>query len=206
MRTVSSDAEVIARAGLDENGLDTCGLRGIQGEELAINELGDIAYEGRLLDAVGSEVSTVFLDSSKVWDARNGGFDPTNAVFVIAVNDSAEVAFQLIDTNGNANLRGVYTGPDSVADKVLEIGDPLCGSTVSDIVFGRYGLDPLGRLALLVGLDDARKLVIRAEPTLSVGGACETAPEPIDGAVAALAAMIGLGASARGRRSRDTDN
>ena len=195
MRTIPGGAQVVAFGGAD-----SCDLYQTTGVPLAINEPGQVAYVAQILDAIEGFVDTVVVDSSKVWDARDPAFRPLSGPLLsaaeVALNDSGEVAF-LIE---GSDMDGVYTGSDPVSDKVLAIGDPLCGSTVTAVYFHRYGLDSLGRLALAVDLADARRLIVRADPTTGPGGFCETAPE-LEATGAATAAIAGLlGVATRRRR------
>jgi hypothetical protein len=200
MRTTLGGAEVVATGGAD-----TCDFVDAGDVPLAINELGQVAYAARLDDAIEGLVDTVTVDSSKVWDARDPAFaDPVSGtlphVTDVALNDSGKVAFR-IEGSGTS---GVYTGSDPVSDKVLAKGDALCASTVTSVRFQRYGIDPLGRLALFVSLADGRQLIVRADEVLDSGGACNAVPEPgpIEDAVAAVAALLGVAAAVRRRTTR----
>jgi hypothetical protein len=195
MRTTGLGADVIAL------GHDTaCDFFSSGTVPLAINGLGHVGYAPELDDAIVGTVFTVFVDSSKIWDSRDPAFAPNLGVSDVALNDSGKVAFR-VEGSGTA---GVYTGSDPVSDKVLARGDPLCASTVTDVEFQRYGIDPLGRLALSVGLADGRRLIVRADPVLDSGGACNVVPEPgpIDAAAAAVAALLCAAGAAHRRAAR----
>jgi hypothetical protein len=58
----------------------------------------------------------------------------------------------------------VFAGPDPEQDRVLLTGDAFAGSTVTNVVFCREGLNLFGQLAMLVQLEDGRTLVVRATP------------------------------------------
>lgn len=195
LRTVPGDAQVIAL------GHDTaCDFFTSGSVPLAMNELGGVAYAPEIFDTIlGEIVDTVVVDSSKLWDSRDPAFASHLAVTDVALNDSGEVAFRVEGSLAD----GVYTGSDPVSDKVLAIGDPLCGSTVTGVDFQRYGLDPLGRLALFAALADGRRLIVRAEPVLDSGGTCQTAPEPaaFETGFVAIAALLAVAGPAW-RRTR----
>jgi hypothetical protein len=195
MRTTGGGADVIA-LGHD----DACDWYSSGTVPLAINGIGQVAYAPELDDAILGTVDTVFVDSSKVWDARDPAFPPNLNVSDVALNDSGEVAFRV----EGAGAAGVYTGSDPVSDKVLAKGDPLCASTVTNVEFQRYGIDPLGRIALSVSLADGRRLIVRADPVLDSGGACNVVPEPgpIDAAAAAVAALLCAAGAAHRRATR----
>lgn len=76
---------------------------------------------------------------------------------------------------------GIFIGSDPVTDKVIATGDPLFGSTVTDLRFG--GLNNSGQIAFLAELTDGTEGIFVATPvpessealgTLALGalGAC----------------------------------
>jgi len=189
MRTEPGGAVVIAL------GTDTpCSFSSSGVVPLALNEAGSVAYAPRIFDPIDGQIETAFVDATKVWDERIPGFGNSASVSDIALSDSGTPAFRLDSTSGS----GIYTGADPVADKVLAAGDALCGSTVTEIDFHRYGIDGSGRLALFVALADARRLIVRADPSSGAGGACIAVPEP-SGCLAATAALFALARVARRR-------
>ena len=90
--------------------------------------------------------------------------------------------------------RRLYVGPDAVEDRVIGRGDSRCDGVVSNVAFHRFGLNDTGEIALGVELSNARRLVVRAEPTLTEPGACitEPVPEPASGGAVAGAALARL--------------
>jgi hypothetical protein len=88
-----------------------------------------------------------------------GGFDVG-----VSLNDRGDVAFVAGLDGGGAGSGGIFTGPDVVRDKVITTGDPLAGSSVSDIVMSRQSLNNKGQIAFQVTLADGRMVVVRAEP------------------------------------------
>jgi hypothetical protein len=108
------------------------------------------------------------------------------------LNDAATVAFVLERSSG----RALYLGNDPLEDRLIGEGDALCGSTVTEFHFHRFGLNDADELALAVRLADQRRLVVRAEPSATAVGECVTIPVPAPqgaacgvGALAALAAL-----------------
>jgi hypothetical protein len=77
-----------------------------------------------------------------------------------SINRGGTVAFQAFHTGGN----GIFTGPDPVADKVIAIGDPLSGSTVTTVIFSREGLNDMGQVAFVARLADDTQALYRADP------------------------------------------
>lgn len=161
---------------------------------LASNDSGSVAFSGEF-SAPGGTVDAVFVDETVVWEARTPGFEEPsiNPVKAVALNDEGTVAF-LLEFAGPLG-RSLYVGPDPVEDRVIGRGDALCGGIVRDIEFHRFGLNDAGELALGLRLADDRRLIVRAEPTLTQPGACvtEVVPEPTTlgwGALAALFAVV----------------
>ena len=86
---------------------------------------------------------------------------------------------------------GIFTGPDLLADKVIATGDPLAGSTVTDVFSFRNGLNDSGQVAFYAQLDDGRSGIFRADPV----------PEP--GSLTMLCAFVALGLAGYSRRRRN---
>jgi uncharacterized protein YjbI with pentapeptide repeats len=82
-----------------------------------------------------------------------------------SINNAGTVAFDAIldDTR-----RGVFTGPDPVADRVIAVGDTLFGETVADVQFFN-GLNDNGDVAFMYRLDTGVSGVALAESTLLIG-------------------------------------
>lgn len=60
--------------------------------------------------------------------------------------------------------QGLFTGPDPATDRVIGTGDPLSGSTVTNVVFCNNGLNADGALAFQAQLGDGRTVIVRADP------------------------------------------
>jgi hypothetical protein len=97
--------------------------------------------------------------------------------------------------------RKLYVSADPVAGYVIGRGDALCDGVVQDVTFHRFGLNDAGELALGIQLTDSRRLVVRAEPTLTEPGACVTEPVP-EPALGGAAACVALALLAAGRSRR----
>jgi hypothetical protein len=84
------------------------------------------------------------------------------------INNRGTVAFSAhLDGGGE----GIFTGPDLIADRVIETGDRLAGATVIG-VDTRIDLNDRGQLAFVATLSDGREGIFRADPAL------EPTPEP----------------------------
>ena len=78
-----------------------------------------------------------------------------------SINDSGTVAFTAIVSGGD---RGLYTGPDLMADKVVEVGDLLAGGTVAYVESGRFAINDSGEIAFYASLGGGREVIAVAEP------------------------------------------
>jgi hypothetical protein len=79
----------------------------------------------------------------------------------VAINRAGAVAFLARRPDGRA---GIYTGPDPIADRVVEVGGALGGTTVSALEFARDGLGEAGHVAFFAELADDSAGIWRAEP------------------------------------------
>lgn len=94
-----------------------------------------------------------------------GSSDGFDILENVSINDSNEVAFY----GAGGSFAGIFTGPDVNLDKVIATGDALDGSTVSQIAFGRGGLNDAGQVAFWARLADGRQGVyIAAVPEPSI--------------------------------------
>ncbi|MEQ9481163.1 DUF7453 family protein [Coleofasciculus sp. F4-SAH-05] len=132
---------------------------------------------------------SAFLDdeSSGIFTSSNGSFTTiadTSGAFSSfsspAINNNGAVAFRSrLDTGED----GIFTGSDPIADKVIAIGDPLFGSTITSLGFSNKGFNDAGQIAFSAQLADGSTGVFRADPgddgvVLDWGG---TVTQPIPG-------------------------
>jgi hypothetical protein len=90
-----------------------------------------------------------------------------------ALNDQGQAAFSAsLDTDE----QGLFIGPDPVADRVIGTGDALDGSTVTNVVFCREGLNNRGQLAFQAQLADERTVIFRATCVASEYAPCRSVP------------------------------
>jgi hypothetical protein len=78
-----------------------------------------------------------------------------------AINNQGKVAFRAQLRDGRS---GIFSGPDSVNDKVISTGDTLFGSNVVSIQFNRYGLNDEGQIAFNALLADGTQGIYLAIP------------------------------------------
>lgn len=65
----------------------------------------------------------------------------------VSINDGGELAFLAVEPNGVTNPDGIYAGSASVQNRVIEVGDPLGGSTVTELAMGTDALNDSGQIA-----------------------------------------------------------
>ena len=138
----------------------------------SLNDSGTVAFYRSFFD----EANQVFVDEiatgnggalTTVADTRGDfssfGFRPPS------INNTGEVAFlaQLDDFSTS----GIFTGPDSVQDRVIATGDTLDGFTIANLVFCEEGLNDSNQLTFVATFEDLsvpegiRIGVYRATPT-----------------------------------------
>ena len=105
--------------------------------------------------------STALIAST---DGAFSSFDYESA----CVNQSGSVVFQGTLKTG---VNGIFNGPDPVANKIVTVGDPLDGSTVSELLFFNlnHSLNDHGQIAFTAKLADGRIGVYRATPLTTPG-------------------------------------
>lgn len=111
------------------------------------------------LTVLGDTSGDFAVDPLALWDLNNAG----DIAIFIALDDGR---------------RGIFSGPDAVANKVIAQGDPLDGSTVVNVLFHR-GLNDAGQIAFWAELADGRYGIYRADPV----------PEPSTIVLAGLGAI-----------------
>ncbi|MHC5024512.1 MAG: DUF7453 family protein [Planctomycetota bacterium] len=81
----------------------------------------------------------------------------------VCINNNGDVAFIATPDSGP---RGIFTGPDVVADRVIQIGDPLFGSTLAGVssVLGAHAINDDGAIAFEYFLADGRSGIAVAAP------------------------------------------
>ncbi len=137
-----------------------------------INESGVVAFNARL-DSGGVGIFTANNPGVRtIVDNVSGPFAGLG-LGAPAINNRGVVAFEA----NNFEFQAIYTGVDLIADRVIQTGDPLDGSTVLRLSTGSHGryLNDEGQLAFWARLADGRLGIYRADP-LSLNVAA--VPEP----------------------------
>ena len=121
---------------------------------LAVNEKGDIVLSSgdaiRAFDRASGTLRTIA-------DTTNSSL---KAFSNPAINNNNNVAFTATLNSGE---KGIFTGADPVADKVIAVGDSLAGSTVTNVNFLRSGFNNNGQIAFSAQLADGTQGIFRAD-------------------------------------------
>ena len=153
----------------------------------AINNLGTVAFSAGLKDNSQGIFTSSDGQLNKIVDT-SGSFKQFNLLSqpnsTLSINDKGTVAFSAeLDAGGF----GIFTGPDSVADRVIGTGDLLDDSTVTNLILSSQALNNSGQVVFVATLTDAngttRETVFRAEPV----------PEPSSAPLFGMATLVMLG-------------
>lgn len=134
------------------------------------NDAGTATFHRFFNDRAGEELVTGDGGPLTVIADTNGPFQSFGFFLSFvppALNDNGDVAFLAdLDEGGT----GIFTGPDPVADRVIQTGDTLDGAVVKSLRFCDDGLNDSGQLAFQATFDDPnvpdgiRVAVYRATP------------------------------------------
>ncbi|MFN8494661.1 MAG: choice-of-anchor tandem repeat NxxGxxAF-containing protein [Caldilineaceae bacterium] len=172
---INTQGTVVFAAGLSEGGQGIFTSNG--GQLTLVVDTNGLFRAFQVFPVINSRGTVAFAATRNTGD--DGIFTAANGLFAtivdnrglfrgfdaLSINTGGGVAFQaLLD----AGSEGIFTGPDPVADKVMTIGDPLLGSTVTGLAFSREGLNDMGQLAFRAALADGRQVIVRADPMSKV--------------------------------------
>lgn len=131
---------------------------------VALNDGTLVAFQAGF-DTVGGAEVGIFTDDSGSLSPITDSSGPFNGYLDPAINDLGGIAFSAAFDPGGG---GIFTGPDPVLDKVIEIGDILDGLTVTGIAFGEvggnHGLNNAGQVAFWARLSDGNVGLYLASP------------------------------------------
>ncbi|WAC73053.1 hypothetical protein OU995_26695 [Roseateles sp. SL47] len=91
-------------------------------------------------------------------DCDGGGFESFRGILI---NKQGPVVFYGTPHGGQL---GIYTGPDPRRDRLLGLGDPLLGGTVSDFALNPVSVNEAGQITVRVALEDGRQFILRGDP------------------------------------------
>jgi hypothetical protein len=124
----------------------------------AINRSGTVAFRATLdtfEDVILSGKPGQFITIATSEGPRFSFFGVTG------INNGGTVAFLGVLEEGGA---GIFTGADPAADKVIQTGDALDGSTVTNVFASNKSLNNGGQLVFFAELEDGRQGIFRADP------------------------------------------
>ena len=121
------------------------------------NDAGTVAFCADLREG-GSGVFTAATGRITTVLDTSGPFESFRGVLL---NNEGRVVFYATPRGGTL---GVFFGPDPVGDQLLSLGSPLFGSTVIDLALNPVSINDAGQIAMRVGLEDERQLILRADP------------------------------------------
>lgn len=122
-----------------------------------INNRGTVAFEGTL----NTGVRGIFTSFNGTINTIVDSSGPYSSFNFHSINNRDDIAFSAVLDTG---VRGIFIGPNPVTDKVIEVGDPLFGSTVADLSFYREGLNDRGQLVFLATLANGKQVIAVASP------------------------------------------
>ncbi|MFB2981227.1 choice-of-anchor tandem repeat NxxGxxAF-containing protein [Microseira sp. BLCC-F43] len=153
----------------------------------AINDEGSVALIKTELDT-GVWSILIFNGGKSAKIADTSGL--FSNFFPPGINNRGTVAFQAsLDTG----VKGIFTGSDPLANKVIATGDTFFGAKVKDLRFSRSGLNNSGQIAFYAQFEDGTSGFFRADPD-----APKSVPEPAS--VLGLLAVGALGIISRPKR------
>ena len=152
------------------------GVQGIysgRGESIAIvAETGDIFETLAPFPSVNDQGTVAFAATLRVGGAGIFTADEgritrvdTEGAFEVcrgALINSAGAVVCIATPRGRS--LGLFAGPDPEADRILAVGDPLLGSTVTELASNPVSVNAAGQVAIRVRLTDGRQLILRADP------------------------------------------
>jgi hypothetical protein len=117
----------------------------------------DLTAGGQVLLAAKNGALTPFADTTGAYRQIIGGGQ-------VSINNGGEIVF---GATLKAGGRGLFEGPDPVADKLIAIGDELFGSRVVGLpqnTMNPRGLNNAGQILFTANLADGRTVLVRADP------------------------------------------
>ncbi|MCV3214650.1 hypothetical protein OGM63_14190 [Plectonema radiosum NIES-515] len=125
-----------------------------------MNNSGSIAFHGVLKGLAGEGIYTVSAGNSPTKIVDNRG--PFDFFENPAINDAGQVAFKAILDDGTV---GIFKGSDPVADKVIAVGDNLCGSNVKNLFFSKKGLNNTGKFVFYAQFENGTSGIYILDPS-----------------------------------------
>jgi hypothetical protein len=146
---------------------------GLSAGDPSLNIFGRVAFTASRFDEDDNQIFSISTSRggpvTTVAESSPGGYESFREP---SLNDFGNVAFTADvqpDPDVFSTIQGVFTGPDPVADKVLQVGDIYEGVTVTSVVTCAEALNNLGQIVMTVSSEDpvsfeVRRFIVRATP------------------------------------------
>lgn len=131
----------------------------------SINNEGAVASRAGLQEQTSERIIIVRSDTVTTVAESNILSKSSFVIFnsVPSINNLRKVAFEAYLSGSK---KGIFTGPNLTADKVIATGDSLFGSKVTNVGLFQEGLNDVGQIAFLVQLTGGTQIIVRANPTI----------------------------------------
>ncbi len=124
-----------------------------------MNDLGHVAFVARLRGASGWGVFIAKAGGLHCWAGPDPAFESYRGILL---NSAGPVVFYGTPAGGRL---GIYSGPDPARHRIVGLGDPLLGSTVTDFALNPVSVNERGQFAVRVALQNGQQWVLRGDPT-----------------------------------------
>ncbi|MEQ9481164.1 DUF7453 family protein [Coleofasciculus sp. F4-SAH-05] len=128
---------------------------------LSLNDADTLAFAASLDNGTEGIFTSNGGSFTTIADTSGGFSSFSGLVNAATINNNGTVAFGAQLDTGEY---GIFTGSDPVSDKVITIGDPLFGSTVTSLGFSNQGFNDAGQVAFLAQLADGSSGIFLADP------------------------------------------
>ncbi len=157
----------------------------------ALSNTGTVAFKGVLPKLAGEGIYTAHGGKITPIADNSGAFSFFENP---AINNQDTVAFKAVLKDGGL---GIYTGADPVANKIISAGDPLLGSTVTNLFLSRKGINDANQIVFYAQLANGTSGIFRADSHLA-SDCPSSVPEP--NSILALLTVGALSAFVRYKR------
>lgn len=145
----------------------------------AINDSGTVAWVSSL---DGGEWAAYTWDGSgttQIVETSTSAYASFSESFsnMIAINNDGAIVFRAFLDTGEI---GLYAGPDPVNDVVIQSGDPLLGSTVTNVGIQSESINSNGDIVFYVSLANGTKAIVLAEAQPEPDADGDGVPDAID--------------------------
>ncbi|OWQ84493.1 hypothetical protein CDN98_18420 [Roseateles terrae] len=123
-----------------------------------LNDLGAVAFVARPRSSADWGIYVATSDGLTCWRGPYPDFASYRGVLM---NRQGPAVFYGTPTGGTL---GIYSGSRPKAQRLLGLGDPLLGSTVTDFALNPVSVNERGQIAVRVALQNGRQYILRGDP------------------------------------------